>query len=140
MHTVSTQYLEKRVFSSIVSVIFHNSSLNTISGEFAWGFFLQGTCMLTRYTQGIRSFQMRSVDICSELTIQVLTANREVQTQVVWTWPWLPHGPEMWPKMVFRTKCQGNDSGTGLTVAVPAVYVCVYIYTCRLPLQEETDI
>lgn len=50
--------------------------------------------MLTSYTQGTRSYQMRSVDICSELIIRVLTANREVQTEVAWMWPWLPHGPE----------------------------------------------
>lgn len=83
--------------------------------------------MLTRYNQGIRSFQMRSVDISNELTIKVLTANREVQPQVVCTQSWLPHGPERMPKMVFRTKCQGNGSGTGLNIAVQAVYVFVYL-------------
>lgn len=89
--------------------------------------------MLTRYTQGIRSFQMRSVDICSELTITVLTANREVQTQVVWTWPWLPHGPERSPKMVFRTKCQGSDSGTGLLLSRLYMYIYVRI-VCKKKL------
>jgi len=91
-------------------------------------FFLRGTCMLPRYTQGIRSLQMSSVDICSELTLKVLTADREVQAQVVWTRPWLPHGPERLPEMVFRTNCQGNDSGTDLTVAVQAAYL--YIHVC----------
>lgn len=59
---------------------------------------MHGFCMLTTYAQGIGAFQMRSVGISRELTIKVLTVDREVRSQMVFTWSWLSPGPERSPK------------------------------------------